>query len=154
MKKEEMVKMVENYGGVMNAETGRMEMTENKFNTMKGELSEELKIGKLKGHENVHGMANNTSGAKALLKIEIVEKKPKTIKQSENVESFGGHKGKGDSYIIKFKKKDDKKETKITDMTTCAEIKAWMKTISKKQMEYLHIFNSKGMECRKSAWIG
>lgn len=62
------------------------------------------------------------------------------------------HKPKGDGYIILYKA-NGKKEQKLTNMSTCAEVKAWLKTISRKNTEYLRIYDSANRECRKSAWI-
>ena len=62
------------------------------------------------------------------------------------------HKPKGDGYIIIYKA-NGKKEQKLTNMSSCAEVKDWLKTISKKNTEYLRIYDSANRECRKSAWI-
>lgn len=76
---------------------------------------------------------------------------PKPAKKTTSSVS-ANHKSKGDGYIILYKA-NGKKEQKITNMSTCAEVKEWLKTISRKNTEYLKIFDSANRECRKSAWI-
>lgn len=61
-------------------------------------------------------------------------------------------KGRGEGYVILLKKAG-KKEQKITNLSTCAEIKEWLKGNSRKDTEYLRIYDKEGKECRKSAWI-
>ena len=91
---------------------------------------------------------------KPVKKVSRETSETKKVKK-ENVEvGKNGHKAKGSSYIILLKNKDDKKETKKTDLTTCAEVKAFLKTVSKKQLEYLRIYDENKNEVRKSAWVG
>lgn len=175
-KKEENVMTNKNLMEIMNAngvkvneETKHFEMTQNKFSKMY-ELPEleNVNIVKSKKNENLWAVREN---GKTIGVIEIVKKATKTKKENvshetseepakpektkkENVETGGhGHKVKGAGYIIIFKNKEDKKETTKTDLTSCAEIKEWLKTISKKQLEYLRIYDENKKECRKSAWI-
>lgn len=61
-------------------------------------------------------------------------------------------KGRGTGYVVTIKKVGEK-EKKLTNMTTCAEIKEFLKANSRKEIEYLHIHDAEGKECRKSAWI-
>lgn len=61
-------------------------------------------------------------------------------------------KGRGEGYVVLLKKAG-KKEQKITNMSTCAEIKEFLKGNSRKDTEYLRIYDKEGKECRKSAWI-
>lgn len=84
---------------------------------------------------------------------------PKTEKPVKKASEGSGRvmpphtsKTKNDSYVILLKKVG-KKEQKITNITTCTEIKEWLKGNSRKDTEYLRIYDKEGKECRKSAWI-
>ena len=63
------------------------------------------------------------------------------------------HKSKNTGYIVKYKNKNDKSEKTIKTLTTCGDYKTWIKTQSRANMEYLHIYDKNMNECRKSAWI-
>lgn len=133
-----------------NEETKHFEMTEAKLEKVfeNEEVMDKFKIVRSKKNNNL--VAFRSKDGKTTYAIVEIKKASKKA-----VEPTGGHghKTKNDGYIIIFKNKGDKKETKKTDLTSCAEIKAWMKSISKKQIEYLRIYDSANNECRKSAWI-
>ena len=64
------------------------------------------------------------------------------------------HKSRNDNYVIVYKLKNDKKTSKITDFTTCAQIKSWLRETHRGTIDMLHIFKSDGKTpCRLSAWI-
>ena len=140
------------------------------FEEMKNDLPKGYSI-KVNSKTGETGICHKENGKTVLdMKLTIVEtkkatrrgrsagttnQKPKETKKENKVTSNSdvNHKSKGDGYIILYKP-SGKKEQKITNMKTCAEIKAWLKTISRKQTEYLKIYDSANRECRKSAWIG
>ena len=106
------------------------------------------------------------SPAKASSKAEKAPAKKETTKpatkQEKPVKKASGtsgrtmaphtSKGRTEGYVIHFKE-TGKKEQKITNISTCTEIKEWLKSISRKTTEYLRIYDNAGKECRKSAWI-
>lgn len=64
------------------------------------------------------------------------------------------HKSRNDNYVIIYQLKNDKKQSKITDFTTCEQIKSWLRETHRGTIGMLHIFKSDGKTpCRKSAWI-
>lgn len=151
MTKREVVNfMVENKAR-MNEETKHYEVSEKQFNNVVENLPEDLKIVKSKTKERMFSIASKDGKTRFVIIDVIVKEKAK--KENNNVGTHG-HKAKGTGYIVLLKKKDEKKEEKITDMTTCSEIKAFLKTVSKKQLEYLKIYDCNKNEVRKSAWVG
>lgn len=179
--KTELVKVLKENGATWNKDEKSYHMNELSFNKVMENIEGVVAI-KSKTEKNMYGLkinnmvvtkvitdvvkVNETTKQKATVKKEVEEtKKPvkkvsretsgtKKVKK-ENVEvGKNGHKAKGSSYIILLKNKDDKKETKKTDLTTCAEVKAFLKTVSKKQLEYLRIYDENKNEVRKSAWVG
>lgn len=76
--------------------------------------------------------------------------KPKT--ETTETESHGV-KSKNNGYIVVYKSKTDKNEKTNKSLTTCSDIKSWLKTIEKKSMEYLRIYDTLKNPCRLSAWI-
>ncbi len=150
MTKANVIEVLTNNNAKVNEETKRYEMSRKSFdNLIENDFPDELKMVKSKKEENLYCVSSRDGKTRYAL-IEIVKK---TSTKKEKSTGGNGHKVKGDSYIIKFKKFDDKNETIVDNMTTCAEVKNWLKTISKKQMEYLRIYDAQKNECRKSAWI-
>lgn len=163
-----MKKTFETFHATINATTNHYEMSQNWFNKMIENLPEGYDWKKNNKVENMYAITKN--GKRAFI-IDIIAKAGKvkndpaanikTAKKEkvkkENVSretSNSGHKSRNTGYIVIYKNKNDKKETTNTEMTTCAEIKAFIKTLSKKQLEYLKIYDSDKNECRKSAWVG
>lgn len=87
--------------------------------------------------------------SKVIIKI-VSKNKEKTDKL---IGGGNGHKSKNTGYIIILKNMDDKKPTTINNIENCSQIKSWIKSLNRKNIEYLHIFDSMNNECRKSAWI-
>ncbi len=80
-------------------------------------------------------------------------KKTRTTKNKTEVQAEGiSYKAKHDNYTIVIKEIDQEEKT-ITDIDTCAAIKEFMKTIKKKNLEYLHIFKMGNVPTRMSAWV-
>ena len=157
--KETAIELLTTNKGKLNEETNCYQITQENFDYMLENLPANLKIAKSKDSDNIYGILSK-SGKTAYAKIEIVKKakKEKTKKETkkENDENVGkaGHKAKGGSYIILLKKKDEKEEQKITNIDNCADIKKFLKTVSKRQLEYLKIYDANKNEVRKSAWVG
>ena len=87
--------------------------------------------------------------------IRIVAAKPAKVKKAKKVvkndAEIGGVKGKYRFYLVQYKNKDEE-AVELTNMNTCEQVKAFLKTVSKRKLEYLRIY-SEGMEVRKSAWV-
>lgn len=151
------------FHATINETTKHYEMTQNWFNKLIENLPEGYDWKKSPKKDNMYAI---TKGKERVAIIDIVKraagstktetKKPETKKANVSRETSSGiaHKERGKGYIVLYKKTGDKKETRNTEMTTCAEIKAFLKTISKKQLEYLKIYDENNKECRKSAWVG
>ena len=77
----------------------------------------------------------------------------KLMGKSKTPTGGNGHKSRNTGYIIIMKNMDDKKPTTINNINNCTEIKSWIKTLNRKNIEYLRIYDTMNNECRKSAWI-
>lgn len=155
--KETAIELLTTNKGKMNEETKCYQMTQENFEYMLENLPDTLQIKKAKGSDNVYGVLSKT-GKTAYAKIEIIKKaekvkKEKTKKENDNAAGKAGHKAKGNHYIILLKKKDEKQEQKITNIDNCTDIKKFLKTVSKRQLEYLKIYDANNNEVRKSAWV-
>lgn len=152
--KETAIELVATNKGKMNEETKCYQMTQKNFDYMLENLPANLKIAQSKENENIYGILSKT-GKTAYAKIEIIRKpkNEKTKKENDNAAGKAGHKAKGNHYIILLKKKDEKQEQKITNIDNCTDIKKFLKTVSKRQLEYLKIYDANHNEVRKSAWV-
>lgn len=157
MNKTNVVEIMKEMKIKFNEESKHYVLTESKFNKLieSEKFDDTVKVVRSKKNTNLIEVRGGNGFKTTLVILEITKTTRNKNEKSEKTENNGGngHKTKNSSYIIKFKKFDDKKETIKTDLSSCAEIKAWMKTISKKQMEYLKIYDNYNNECRKSAWI-
>lgn len=157
------------FHATLNETSNHFEMTQNWFNKMIENLPEGYDWKQNAKNKSLYAIMKNgkrvavveiTAKApvktKTEIKKETTKKAPveKTKKVSRETSAPTGHKTKNAGYIVIYKNKNDKKETRNTEMTTCAEIKAFLKTVSKKQLEYLKIYDENNNECRKSAWVG
>lgn len=82
--------------------------------------------------------------------------KPENVK-NENVsrETLTGGKGfkpRNAKYVVKYKNIGEKSEKTNNDFATRNDLVAWLKTQSRKNLEYLRIYDEMGNVCRKSAW--
>ena len=140
-------------------ETGRYTLSQKKFDKIiewLNETTENFKVVQKKGTENVFGIKSK-DGKTVFAIVEVVNKtrtKDTTKKEKDPEIGTRGHKVKGGNYIVMYKGKQDEEESCIDTMTTCREIKDWLKTISRRQMEYLRIYDENKNEVRKSAWVG
>lgn len=166
-----MTNTLKTFHATINSTTNHYEMSQNWFNKMIEKLPEGYDWKQNPKNKSMYAITKNgkriytidivaktgkvtNDPAKKVVKNETTKKAPAKKDNVSRETIPSGHKSKGGSYIVIFKNKNDKKETKNTDMTTCAEIKAFLKTLSKKQLEYLRIYDEANNECRKSAWVG
>lgn len=153
MKKTDMINLITTNNGV-EMETGVYTMTKNDFDNVLWETSEN-KTTKIENGEN-----KNTyifKSGKTVLTINVKNNRNKTEKtktETENKNVSGGHgvKSKNAHYIINLKNVGEKPET-ITNITNCTDIKLWLKTLNRKNIEYLRIYDMLKNPCRQSAWI-
>lgn len=145
-----------------NPETGYYEVSQKKLDEIwENEKFNGFKFIHSKKDSNLHAIGSLDGKTKYAVILKVSKTKKEKVEKTETKEKLTkkenvggkGSKAKGNSYIIMLKKYDEKKEEKITDFTTCTEVKAWLKTISKKQLEYLKIYDANMNECRKSAWV-
>lgn len=138
MKKNDFVKMVNVNNGTINNDT--ITMVKSDYNNLIESLPD-LNVEKIDRNNYIIYVNNKTSYF-----IEIT-KPEKTIS--------GGHgfKSKNSSYHIEYKYTDDKKILKNDEFTTRNDLVLWLKSLNKKTIEYLHIYDDLGNICRKSAWI-
>lgn len=152
MNKKTVMEVLKEMGVAYNEETKHFVATEKKLNNVfENEKLNDGTIKFVRSKKNSDLIA--IRGGNGFKTTFAIIEQTKTAKTKNSEIGGNGHKTRNSTYIIKFKKFDDKKETVKTDLSSCAEIKAWMKTISKKQMEYLKIYDNYNNECRKSAWI-
>ena len=164
MTKKNFVAKMENAKGVTFDENTKVwKMTKTKFDDfMNRDEFQNVKIIKSKKNANLFRlMVDNTE-------IGIVETKttkPRNNAKGENVSRETSNKteksvnvgGKGfkprnAKYIVKYMELDGKKEKINNDFTTRNDLVAWLKTQSRKNLQYLRIYDEMGNECRKSAW--
>lgn len=141
MKKNEIIKMAIEYGAMEN-ENGALSMTKKMANNFMWDCDPNIET-HIDNQNNVLTLKHKN----IIVPIEIVTKKTK----SSNCGGHG-HKTKNDNYIVEIKFVNEKMET-ITNMKTCMEIKTFIKSINKKNVEILHVYDSLKNECRKSCWI-
>lgn len=172
-----MKKTFETFHATINTTTNHYEMSQNWLTKMAENLPEGYELKKNSKVENMYAIMKNGKRAyiidviakpgkvtndpakkveskKASAKKEDKAPVKKEAKANVSRETISGHKAKDSGYIVVYKNKGDKKENKNTTMANCAEIKAFLKTLSKKNLEYLRIYDSANNECRKSAWVG
>lgn len=134
------------FGNAKTKTNGTYVVSESILKKVKSNLPDGAKLTQNKNNKNLYMI--KVGDEKVIFEVKTTPTKatPKTNKTDIT------HKPKGSGYIILYKAKG-KKEQKITNMSTCIEVKDWIKTISKKNTEYLKIYDSENRECRKSAWI-
>ena len=84
--------------------------------------------------------------------ITIMAKTTNTTNTTNNV-TIQSHKSKNTGYNIVYKNKTDKSEKSVKNLKTCTDYKTWIKTQSRANMEYLHIYDKNDKPVRLSAWI-
>lgn len=85
-------------------------------------------------------------------RLTIMAKTTKNETITNNV-TIQSHKSKNTGYNIVYKNKSDKSEKSVKNLKTCTDYKTWIKTQSRANMEYLHIYDKNDKPVRLSAWI-
>ncbi|MBO7695418.1 MAG: hypothetical protein J6T10_22565 [Methanobrevibacter sp.] len=140
MKKMEYVNAIINNGGIEN-ENGTYDMTKKTYDNFL------FDVDGVKIIENENQRIAKFGGKSVI--INLISKK--NMKKSPS--GGNGVKSKNSGYIVLLRNKGESKEKTITSLTTCAEIKGFIKELDKKNVEYLKIYDSMQNVCRKSAWI-
>lgn len=157
MAKSKIVATIENCGGVFNSEKKFYTISENGYKKFLEIAETHIKKEESPKKKNYFKISNKNGTGTIYVFVETAtkettkKKEKKETAKKENVRG-NGHKLRGDSYIVIYKNVGEKKETKKTDISTREELKNWLKTISRKNLEYLRIYDSFNNECRKSAW--
>lgn len=159
MTKANFTKKMENMNVKYNTDTKSYEMTENKFNDLMSRDEMVDCIVKQKPNNPNYKMLKNAENV-TIGYITIKTRKPKTEKpenvsretKSENITGGKGFKPRNVGYVVKYKNTGEKSEKTNKDFKTRNELVEWLKTLSKKNMDYLRIYDELGNECRKSAW--
>lgn len=113
------------------------------------EESEMFKVCKNKKDETLFSIYDKAGKTKFVV-LKLVKKTKKTTNKTTN--GFGTTKGKFKFYSIVIKAFGSDEVKKITSLNTCEQVKAFLKQLNKKNVEFLRIY-SEGKEVRKSAWI-
>lgn len=154
MKKMDIINVITTNNG-METETGVYTMTNDDFNGLLWELSDDKTVKIVNGeNKNTHLIKSGKTVLTINIKRNKTEKTKTEKTKTEKNDVSGGHgvKSKNAHYIIQLKNIGEKPET-ITNITNCTDIKLWLKTINRKNIEYLRIYDMLKNECRKSAWI-
>ena len=149
MKKSEIIKECLKVVGAKEV-NGIYEVENNKLQTLYTELENNglgYSIAKNRKDNNLKGIYDEKKKMRYAI-IKIVESKEKKVVKSIG---YGDSKGKFQFYLIQLKMKNGE-EKEVTNINTCADIKVFLKSLNKKDVEYLKIY-SMGREVRKSAWI-
>lgn len=113
------------------------------------EESEMFKVCKNKKDETLFSIYDKACKTKFVV-LKLVKKTKKTTNKTTN--GFGTTKGKFKFYSIVIKSFGNDEVEEITSLNTCEQVKAFLKQLNKKNVEFLRIY-SEGKEVRKSAWI-
>lgn len=113
------------------------------------EESEMFKVCKNKKDETLFSIYDKAGKTKFVV-LKIVKNTKKTSNKTTN--GFGTTKGKFKFYTIVIKSLNNDEVEEITSLNTCEQVKAFLKQLNKKNVEFLRIY-SEGKEVRKSAWI-
>lgn len=163
--KTNFIKKMENAKGIkFDEKTKCFTMTKTKYETffnrdefsgLKMQRNKNTGIYKIIGENNVvYGFLKITETAKKPETKTETAKETTTTKETKKTENKGGngHKLRGMGYVVKYKMCDEKTEKTNNEFTTRNDLVAWLKTLSKRNMDYLKIYDELGNECRKSAW--
>lgn len=163
--KTNFVAKMENAKGVkFNEKTKCFEMSKSKYENIftrdefSGlKLQRNKQTGKIKivGDCNtVYGYITITETKTAKETTKTTKETTKTAKETKTEKSKGGNgfKLRGMGYVVKYKITGEKSEKTNNNFTTRNELVSWLKTLSKRNMDYLKIYDELGNECRKSAW--
>lgn len=171
--KTNFIKKMENAKGIkFDEKTKCFTMTKTKYETffnrdefsgLKMQRNKNTGVYKIIGENNVvYGFLKITETAKkpetktktAKETTKTTKETTKTAKETKTEKSKGGNgfKLRGMGYVVKYKITGEKSEKTNNDFTTRNDLVAWLKTFSKRNLDYLKIYDELGNECRRSAW--
>lgn len=139
MKKNDFITKVIENGGIETKEKNVFRMSNENYDNLLFDVD----------GVNITDNGKNHSAKFGNVTVTIITGKTK----EKTVTGGNGHKSRNTGYVIMLKNMDEKKPETITNLTTCADIKQWIKTLNRKNVEYLRIYDTMKNECRKSAWI-
>lgn len=171
--KAQVLEVLISLGAKVNAD-GQYEMTKVQYDNLIDEIEANFESSKVwqlvlcgnKKDETLKGVYDSSKKNRyAIIKI-VANKKAKSKKSTKKAQPVDGErtrKEKGNGYVVIYKMEGDKKEKVDNKMTTCAEIKAFIKDLhhQAEKLEMLQIYkmgteyaNNKDdiIKTRLSAW--
>lgn len=169
--KSQVLEVLISLGAKVN-EDGQYEMTKAQYDNLIDEIEanwESSKVWQLvlcgnKKDETLKGVYDSSKKNRyAIIKIVAAKKAKKSTKKAKVVDGERTRKEKGNGYVVIYKMEGDKKEKIDNSMTTCTEIKTFIKDLHHKaeKLEMLQIYkmgteyaNNKDdiIKTRLSAW--
>lgn len=148
--KAQVLEVLVSMGAKVNAE-GQYEMTKAQYENLLDEIEANWDSDKCwqlttcnnKKDETLKGVYDSSKKNRyAVIKIVAAKKAKKSTKKTKAVDGERTRKEKGNGYVVIYKMEGDKKEKVDNKMTTCAEIKAFIKDLHHKaeKLEMLQIY--------------
>lgn len=148
--KSQVLEVLISLGAKVNAD-GQYEMTKAQYDNLIDEIEanwESSKVWQLtlcgnKKDETLKGVYDSSKKNRyAIIKIVAAKKAKKSTKKAKVVDGERTRKEKGNGYVVIYKMEGDKKEKIDNSMTTCTEIKAFIKDLHHKaeKLEMLQIY--------------
>lgn len=148
--KAQVLEVLISMGAKVNAE-GQYEMTKAQYDNLINEIEANWDSDKCwqlttcnnKKDETLKGVYDSSKKNRyAVIKIVAAKKAKKSTKKAKAVDGERTRKEKGNGYVVIYKMEGDKKEKVDNKMTTCAEIKAFIKDLHHKaeKLEMLQIY--------------
>ena len=148
--KAQVLEVLISMGAKVNAE-GQYEMTKAQYENLLDEIEANWDSDKCwqlttcnnKKDETLKGVYDSSKKNRyAVIKIVAAKKAKKSTKKAKTVDGERTRKEKGNGYVVIYKMEGDKKEKVDNKMTTCAEIKAFIKDLHHKaeKLEMLQIY--------------
>jgi hypothetical protein len=169
--KAQVLEVLISLGAKVNTD-GQYEMTQAQYDNLIDEIEANWDSNKVwqlvlcgnKKDETLKGVYDSSKKNRyAIIKIVAAKKSKKSTKKAQPVDGERTRKEKGNGYVVIYKMEGDKKEKVDNKMTTCAEIKAFIKDLhhQAEKLEMLQIYkmgteyaNNKNeiIKTRLSAW--
>lgn len=148
--KAQVLEVLVSMGAKVNAE-GQYEMTKAQYDNLINEIEAnwdsdkawQLTLCGNKKDETLKGVYDSSKKNRyAIIKIVANKKAKKSTKKAKVVDGERTRKEKGNGYVVIYKMEGDKKEKIDNSMTTCTEIKAFIKDLHHKaeKLEMLQIY--------------
>lgn len=148
--KAQVLEVLVSMGAKVNAE-GQYEMTKAQYDNLMNEIEAnwdsdkvwQLTLCNNKKDETLRGVYDSSKKNRyAVIKIVANKKAKKSTKKTKTVNGERTRKEKGNGYVVIYKMEGDKKEKVDNSMTTCTEIKAFIKDLHHKaeKLEMLQIY--------------